>query len=205
MEEASSVCSEVSQLRRILLASKLLPKDTPTYWNIVTNFAFKGESIKPKCDEVRLLIDNIQVLDNGSLEFDDKIQKELIYQEGFQGHQLGIVLISNTSCKLCGGDLLVRADRPSFVTGYTNSYGTIPITHFRKYCNKRGCSFSQHYGFHTHGEDIEYDHDWQALPYFMCTHKTAFEMKMLEELLIGQVSYNQRCDILFMVTKIKEK
>jgi hypothetical protein len=113
-----------------------------------------------------------------------------------------MVLISNNdTCKVCGGNLLIRADRPSFVTGYTKSWGTIPITHFRKYCNqsKRGCSFTQHYGFHVYDEDIEYDDDWEDLPFFMSTCKTGFELKLIKEfnaeLLIGQVSYNQRCDI----------
>lgn len=60
---------------------------------------------------------------------------------------------------------------------------------------------AQHYGFHTIGEDTDviHDEDWADLPYFVSTHKTVFDMKLLKdfcaELLIGQVSYNQRCDV----------
>lgn len=204
MEGAVSLFSDVSLLRRVLLASKQIPKETPSYWNIVTNFAFKSKAAadRPRSDKVRLFVENTQALDSEALKLDEELLKELIHHKGFHDHPLGIVLISsNTTCKVCGGDLLIRADRPSFITGYTNSLGTIPFTHFRKYCNqsKRGCPFTQHYGFHAHGEDVEFDDDWKDLPYFMSTNKTVFEMKLLKEfnaeLLIGQISYNQRCDI----------
>ena len=113
-----------------------------------------------------------------------------------------MLISNNTICKLCDGKLLVRADRPSFLVGYT-SLGTVSITLFRKYCHKssKGCSFTQHYRFHCIGEgtNVVYDEDWADLPYFVSTQKTAFETNLLKqfsaELLIGQVSYNQRCDI----------
>ena len=43
------------------------------------------------------------------------------------------------------------------------------------------------------------DSDWDELPYFVSTSKTGFSLTFLErfdsELLLGQVSYNQKCDI----------
>ena len=62
---------------------------------------------------------------------------ELIHMEVFQGKPLGIVPISsNSTCKLC--KLLIRADRPSFPTVYTEEFGTIDETHFRKHCQNHG-------------------------------------------------------------------
>ena len=64
----------------------------------------------------------------------------LLHLDGYQEKPLGVVLISsNKVCKLCKGDLLVRADRLSFPTVYTENYGT----HFRKYCQNHviGCDF----------------------------------------------------------------
>ena len=68
----------------------------------------------------------------------------------------------NNTCKLCKGKLLIRADRPNFPTVYTEEYGTIDGTYFRKHCQNHGvgCSFTQHYGFSTSVESqIEYDSD----------------------------------------------
>lgn len=92
---------------------------------------------------VRVLVENTQLLDHEALKLDDELLKEAIEQKGFNGKPLGIVLVSNNAtCKICGGKLLVRADRPSFLTAYTNSLGTVTVTHFRKYCHnaRKGCS-----------------------------------------------------------------
>ena len=85
---------------------------------------------------------------------------------------------------------------------YTSELGTLSATHFRKYCqnSRKGCQYVQYYGFHTVQGGVQaYDSDWSDLPYFVSTHKTAFETKILVtfngELLIGQISYKQRSDI----------
>ena len=128
----------------------------------------------------------------------------MVDQEGFDGHQLGVVLISpKQSCGLCGERLLVREDRPSYPVLYSDEIGTVTGTHFRKYCSKhwKGCSFTQHYGFHQTGNDseMEYDGDFLALPYFLSTHMTSFQTKLLStlsaEILLGQISYKQKSEI----------
>ena len=47
------------------------------------------------------------------------------------------------------------------------------------------------------------------LPYFLSTHITAFKMALLKhfnaELLIGQVSYNQRCDVYNYIHRYEDK
>ena len=128
----------------------------------------------------------------------------MIQHEGFQGKLLGIVLISgNNKCKLCRGNLLVQADRPSFPAVYSNDLGTVSGTHFRKYRqnNWKGCPFTQHYGFHTEGNESEvvYDDDFSQLPYFVSSHMTVFQTKLLShltaEMLLGQISYRQGSEI----------
>ena len=89
--------------------------------------------------------------------------------EGFDGHPLGIVLVSaNTTCNLCKGALQLCSDQPSYPVIYVSR------THFRKYCqnNWKVCHFTQHYGFHMTGNDFEmvYDHDCLDLPFFLSTH-----------------------------------
>ena len=148
LQEASSVCSDISILRRLSFAAYTLHKDTPKYWELVTRFGFtksSGSAI-PSIDTVKLLVDNVKYLDEGAFNTDDNLLGELIKEDGFQGKSLGIVLISaNDKCKLCGGNLLVRADRPSFPTIYSDDIGTANGTHFRKYCQNgwKGCSFTQ--------------------------------------------------------------
>jgi len=86
---------------------------------------------------------------------------------------------------------------------YTEEYGTIDGTHFRKYCQNhgRGCQFTQHYGYSTTGSEsqIEYDSDSLKLPYFLSSNMTAFQTSMLlhltAEMLISQISYQQKADV----------
>lgn len=204
MAKVEKFSPDVSVVKRVLVAAQEIPAETPSYWELVTAFGFKNAKEKPSTEMVRVLVENTQFLDSEAMKMDVDLLKELIEHKGFDGNPLGIVLLSSRSnCQLCGGNLLVRADRPSFLTGYTDSLGTIPMTHFRKYCNKakKGCPFTQHYGYYSVGEDTDviYDATWKEIPFFMSTHKTAFEMGLLKrfsaELLIGQVSYNQRSDI----------
>lgn len=82
---------------------------------------------------------------------------------------MGVVLISpNATCLKCGGKLLLRSDRPSSITLYTDDLGTVLATQFRKYCqnSRKGCSFTQHYSFHSTTEDcntdVVYDVNWAA-------------------------------------------
>ena len=122
---------------------------------------------------------------------------------GHKGQPLGIVLVStNQKCLLCGSGLLVKADRPSKVTVYSDNFGTIDSTHYRKVCKKfrTGCPFVEQYGYYSSGgDDIHYNEDFQSLTYFLSTRETAFEMSLLQqldiEILIGQLSYKQRSEI----------
>jgi hypothetical protein len=95
-----------------------------------------------------------------------------------------------------------RADRPSNVTLYTDSYGTLPAFHYHKYCrnHKKGCSVVQYYGYHTNGLfQLHFDDDWEENKYFVSSQETAFELQLVSkfdvELLIGQVSYKQRAEM----------
>ncbi len=205
LQEASSLCTDVSVLRKLSFAAVTLHRDTPRYWELVTSFGFKSSaSASPSSDKVKLLLDNVKYLEEDAFDTDSHLLKDLMQHEGFQGKPLGVVLISaNNSCKLCGGNLLVRADRPSFPVIYSDDLGTVSCTHFRKYChnNWKGCPFTQHYGFHMNGNDSEavYDSDCLQLPYFVSSHMTVFETKLLHrltaEMLLGQISYRQRSDI----------
>lgn len=154
--------------------------------------------------KVKLLLENIKFLDKSASDSDCALLKELCETAGFGGHPLGIVLISDKeACGICGEHLLVREDRPSYPVIYSGEMGTINGTHFRKYCSKHwnGCSFTQHYGYHQNGNEseMEYDNNCLDLPYFLSTHMTAFQTKLLHslsaEILLGQISYKQKSEI----------
>ena len=105
-----------------------------------------------------------------------------------------------TNCLLCNSKLLLRKDRPSRVTLYTNSLGTVPGTHYHKYCSTKRCKFVQYYGYWKSGVDcVVYDNDWMSLMYFISSQESGFELSMLKnfdtELLIDQISYKQKADI----------
>ena len=146
-QEIDSVVPEVIVLRRLLFATAHLSKECPKYWNIVTKFSFGS------CDnleDVKVLVENLEFLDSKAFETDQRLLKVLHSAEGYHKQPLGIVLISsNTTCRLCGGKLLVRVDRPSSMTVYTDDMGTVNATPFHKYCqnSRKQCHFTQYYGF----------------------------------------------------------
>lgn len=150
-----------------------------------------------------MLAENITFIDEDSLSSDGTLLKELVFMPFFSREHLGLVLMSNKKhCESCSGKLILRPDRPSNTTLYTESLGTLPAVHYRKYCanSKRGCNIVQHYGYHTKGPSkLNYDADWEKLQYFISSQETAFEVSMLQkfdfELLIGQLSYKQRAEI----------
>ena len=187
-----------------MFAADKVPLETPRYWELVTKFGFGSSATTACLEKVKVYIENAKYLDKDSLKDDNLLMKELIEHEGFQGHSLGVILISdNTVCKLCGGRLLMRKDRPSFPVIYTDNLGSVNGTHFRKYCqnNVKGCSFTQHYGCYTTGSKstMVYDKNCMELPYFLSTTMTAFATRMLTtlsaEILLGQMSYRQKTDI----------
>lgn len=149
-DEASELCQDISVLTRLCFAAKYLNKETPRYWEFVKAIGFKSMDRKPDSKQVEIFMQNLQYLDSDALEVNQSLVQQMQQLEGFQGHPLGIVLLSaNNICRLCGGNLLVRADRPSFPVIHQELQGTTCGTHFRKYCqnNHKGCSFMQHYGF----------------------------------------------------------
>ncbi len=107
---------------------------------------------------------------------------------------IGISLISpEVTCSSCKRSLLLRRDRPSRVTLYTTSYGTVTGWHYHKYCSNRGCKTVQFFGYFRKGKDedgIEYNQTWMKLLYFLSSQETGFETAMFKqfdvELMIGQ-------------------
>lgn len=192
-------------LRRITFAAAYLPSDCPRFWEIVSKFAVlesSKEDLTP--EKVKLIVENLQVLHEEAFTSDKALVLELQAMNYGQFKPLGLVLVSsNQNCRECGGKLLLRGDRPSKVAIYTGAQGTLLGSHFVKYCqnSRKGCNFSQHYGYHTLGDTSisYYDKNWNQLPYSLSTNQTAFEMKLFErfdvELLIGELSYKQKSEI----------
>ena len=202
-QEINGVVPDVSSLRRLLFAVTQLPKDTPNYWSIVCEFVFPGK-LDVDQNKVRILVENIRFMNIEAFATDKALHDELKLCSIDSKLPMGIVLISSKqTCGLCNGKLLVRSDRPSYMTLYSNEMGTIPATHFRKFCQnyRKGCPFTQYYGYCTQGgtSSIMYDSNWDELPYFISTSMTAFATSFMEQfdadLLLGQIAYKQKADI----------
>lgn len=206
MEALPKEFQDVKVIRRLLFAVKYLPEDLPKYWTVLNDFICQ-ESAKPlSITTLKTAVDNLQFLSEKAFATDFELAREIHSSTLSHGvrNPLGIVLISsNSTCKKCGGNLLTRGDRPSQVTVYTETYGTIVGTHYRKLCSNhcKGCNFTQHYGYYTNGSQSEtyYDCDWRSRQYFVSSSETAFEMAFLvkydAELLLGHISYSQKADI----------
>ena len=190
-----------------MFAASFLPPDMPLYWNVVTNFAnqaISGAQQGVTTEEVKLVIENMKILYSDGFSFDADLTQQIIAMDySLTNQPLGIPLVSSEiKCHECGGQLFLRRDRPSRLTLYTASLGTVPATHFHKLCrnSRKGCHVVQYYGYSKSGiGSMFYDTNWMTLPYFLSSQETGFEMKILNdfdvELLIGQISYKQKSDI----------
>lgn len=193
--------------RRMLFATSYLPSDIPHYWDIVAKFANQARATRSMVtpDLAKLTMENTKILNSDAFVSDEELTIELINLDyGLTKETLGIPLLpSEIKCRACGGKLLLRNDRPSRITLYTETLGAVPATHFHKYCQnyRKGCKYVQYYGYHRsgNGTTIQYNENWISLPYFLSSQETGFEMTMLQkydvELLIGKMSYKQKTDI----------
>lgn len=194
---------DASVVRRLEYAASFYPRSMPSYWERVASFSLKTKEDRNTLapDQARQFVENIEVVDNGAFASDIELTREMMEKQG-EGMPHGIVVISqNESCLLCGSRLYIKADCTLQVAVYDNSFRSVPGTHYTKYCRKKGCSFQQHYGYHTSGNmsGVTYDLDRSTLRYFLSTRETAFSMEMLHrldrEILFGQISYKQRAEI----------
>ena len=201
----SKCIKDASVLRRLEFAASFYPRSMPNYWENLASFSLKEKEDRNTLtsDLAHQFIENMEVLDKETFSSDIQLNKEIMTMKR-QGSDtpIGVVLIStNDKCCKCASSLYIRADRPSTVTVYDDALGTLPGTHYTKYCRRGGCSFQQHYGYYTIGDssEVTYDQEWSVQEYFLATRETAISMDMLhrldKELLIGQLSYKQRADI----------
>ena len=192
-----------AQLRRIIFAVEYLPADCPNFWEAVYKFACLGSASILDVQKVKVLAENLQVLEEQAFATDKVLRQELQSMNHAKAGPLGIVLISKRKdCQKCGGKLLIRNDRPSKVTIYTESQGTVLGSHFHKFCqnSRKGCRYIQYYGYYSLStESTYYSSNFEDLSYFVSTSKTAFEISLLKrfdiELLIGEISYKQKAEI----------
>lgn len=196
---------DVAILRRILFASAYLPRDLPDYWLAIARFASHG-GLSLESQSVKIAVENLKSINEKAFATDKQLSRELheLHTTPSNPRPLGIILVSSrTKCVLCGGKLLIRNDRGSHIMVYTESFGTVVGTHYHKFCQKfwNGCSYRQYYGYSSQGSQsvVYYDEDWMDHEYFISTSETAIEMTMLKkfdcELLLGQISYNQKAEI----------
>ena len=205
LQELGEHLENPSMLRKILFATVNLPNDLPDYWKIVSHFIANGaDDNLATSTNLQALVENLQHLDKDVFLSDKDLMELLVKERGRDGKPIGIALISShKSCQSCGGDLMVKADRSSHLTLYSDSFGTVTAVHYRKICKntRRGlCNTVQYYGYFSKETGaITYDANWREFPYFISSRETAFEMSLLNKLdadiLIGVMSYKQSADI----------
>lgn len=88
LEEASTICSDLSVLRRLSCAASTLHKDVPRYWDLVTEFGFQSTEDRSSIEKVQVLLENIQYMDTGTFDSDRCLMKELLDHQGFDGNRL---------------------------------------------------------------------------------------------------------------------
>ena len=206
MDTLQNQVKEIGVLRRLIFATRNLPAEIPHYWQKVASFGSKGSKNESLVSaDLARTMENLEYIDASSFATDDHLMKELIdFRYGDEQHPMGIPLLPNEKvCLLCDSQLQLRGDRPSNITLYTETFGTVPGMHYHKYCKsyRKGCKFVQFYGFYKKEGDglMFYNANWNSLQYFVSSQETGFELRMLQkfdaELLIGQISFKQKADI----------
>ena len=193
---------DVSVLRRLMFAVMFLPPELPDLWNVAIQFATCGKINSKNSmteEQTKALMENLQELNATAFDSDRILFKHIIAFE-IAGKPLGVPLISsNNVCLQCMGELTLRKDRFAAVVIYDDTTGTIPGSHFHKYCRNQSCSFVQYYGYYSQNSKVSYNQGWIDLPYFVSSRETVFSIELLKqmdaEILIGEVSFQQRADI----------
>ena len=193
---------QLSSIRRLGFATTHLPEKLPRFWEHVTTFANEETTHKVTATDAQLWVENLMEMDPEIFRNDDSLFEELCKWSTKANNPLGCVLISNNChCKVCGDKLLLKArDSVRKIVVYDDRHGTYIGCHYIKFCRKPSCKFRQYYGKYTpDGVEIFYDDEWMENKFFLSTQQTAFSMRFIKsfdvELLIGQLSYNQRTNI----------
>lgn len=192
--------SSATQVRKLLFALVHLPENLPDRWEIALGFA-GAKCATPQ--QVRVVCENLQDINSEAFSTDRLLTSAILQYP--KNKPLGVVLISDKKvCQQCGSNLLLRKDRPSSLVIYHDTMGSIPGTHYHKYCSNKKCSFVQFYGYYTtkfgtSQQSVYFDPDWKTLAYFVSSRETAFEMKLLyrfdSQILLGQQSFKQCSDV----------
>ena len=76
----SQFVKDVSVVRRLQFAARFSPKTMPNYWDHITAFSQETKahrnSLTP--ENVRLLIENLEVIDQGAFASDKELTKEIV-------------------------------------------------------------------------------------------------------------------------------
>ena len=199
---------KLSSIRRLGFAAIHLPQELPRFWEQVTSFAndafCSGSSTTERVTtkDAQLWVENLMEMDSELFRTDASLFEELCTWSTKDNNPLGCVLISkNCHCKVCGDKLLLKArESVRKIVVYDDKHGTYIGCHYIKFCRKPTCKFRQYYGkYSPDGIEIFYDDDWMENKFFLSTQQTAFTTSFLKsfdaELLIGQLSYNQKANI----------
>lgn len=69
---------DASVLRRLLFAVTFLNSDLPMYWDTVMHFATAGKVSSVTPEQIKVLVENLQSLDEAAFGTDTALRKELI-------------------------------------------------------------------------------------------------------------------------------
>lgn len=196
---------DTSVLRRLLFAVASLPPDLPNLWGFAVQFATRGKESKSviSADQAKVLIENLHELDAAAFASDRQLFQDLVEFQTDTSKPLGVVLISSSEhCLVCESNLKLRKDRPSPVVIYHDDMGTIPGSHYHKYCTNPSCGFVQYYGYYTTGHGmfgVLFNTNWESLPYFVSSRETVLSMRLLQRfnanIVISQLSFKQCADV----------
>ena len=130
--------TELSAVRRLIFALVHLPEDLPNLWEIAISFS-TGKQSSVSSSDIKLLIENLKEIDAAAFTKDDELLQELMSLPSVKSSKpLGLVFLSKiSSCPLCNKSMLIRKDRPARLVVYDDKLGSVPGSHYHRYCPNR--------------------------------------------------------------------
>lgn len=97
-DEVASLVPDIAVLRRLLFAAAHIPSSLPMYPQTICEFAFQFSKHKPQPHQVRVLLENLALLNEKAFDTDKVLFRDLLQLDYMRNCQPGIVLISLKFC-----------------------------------------------------------------------------------------------------------
>ena len=81
MEAIATQVKDVTMLKRLMFATDYLPKDIPSYWEVIARFGCSGGDVTLSPESARVAMETVQFFDENAFFKEIELMRELIEME----------------------------------------------------------------------------------------------------------------------------